>query len=145
MIGRTGWIILGIIGTVAALGAAMLLPMLGAHQQALEEQPRVQSLVESVANGELGALTRHGGYSPIGFGSNALGFALGPEDSAAIADYAVEARQISDDRFRIQAWPRPSALKHGHAAAISYFVDLSANGKILDQGWVGQDDDSDEQ
>jgi len=141
MIGRTSWVVLGVVATTAAIGAAMVLPMLGAHEQALEEQPRVQSLVETVAKGELETLNRGGSYKAITFGSSDLSSALSALDHGAIADYAVEARLISDDRFRVQAWPRPTALKHGHAAAISYYVDLSADGKILDQGWVGQDGD----
>ena len=144
MFGRPGWIILGVTGAIFAVGAGTVLSMLGAHEQALKEQPRVQSLVETIANGELNALSRHGGYSEISFGAGAASFKLDAQTAAAIADYGIEARQISDERFRIQAWPRPKALKHGHAAAVSYFVDLSANGKILDRGWVGQDDASDE-
>ncbi|MFZ1991359.1 MAG: hypothetical protein WAW96_16490 [Alphaproteobacteria bacterium] len=144
MIGRTSWVIVGVMATTAAMGAAMVLPLLGAHRQAIEEQPRVQSLVETVVKGELETFNRHGGFSAIPFGSSDPGIVLGTTDRAAIADYAVEARPISDDRFRVQAWPRPNALKHGRAAAVSYYVDLSANGKIVDQGWVGQDDNDDE-
>jgi hypothetical protein len=144
MIGRVGLVILGVLAATATLGAAMVLPVLGAHQQALKEQPRVQSLVETVVAGEIAARGTHGGYHLIPFGSSDPGIALGTNDRAAIADYAVEARQVSDDRFRIQAWPRPSALDRGRAAAVSYFVELSSDGKVLAQGWAGKDGDSDE-
>ena len=144
MIGRASWVILGVMATTAAMGAAMVLPLLGAHKQALEEQPRVQALVETVVKGELATLRRHGNYSAIPFGSSDPGITLGTTERSAIVDYAIEARPISDDRIRIQAWPRPNALKDGHAAAVSYYVDLSANGKIAGQGWVGQDDNDDE-
>jgi hypothetical protein len=140
MIGRASWIILGVMATTTAMGAAMVLPMIGAHRQALAEQPRVQSLVDTVVSGEIAALTKHGGYQKIPFGASDPDIALNAEGRAAIIDYAIEARQITEDRFRVQAWPRPKALDHGSAAAVSYFVDLSTSGKILDQGWVGKDD-----
>lgn len=140
MIGRIGWITLGVMATTAAMGAAMVLPMIGAHRQALAEQPRVQQLVDTVVSGEVATLLAHGDFQAITFGASDAGLALDGEERAAIADYAVEARQISKNRFRVQAWPRPDALKHGRAAAVSYFVDLSAEGKIIDQGWAGQDD-----
>ena len=103
MIGRTNWVILGIAAAAGALGAAVVLPMVGAHQQALKEQPRVQSLVETVVAGEINTRVSRGRYSAIAFGSSETGIALGSSDRAAILDYAVEARQIADDRFRIQA------------------------------------------
>ena len=140
MLGRVSWVIIGIMATTTAMGAAMVLPMIGAHRQALAEQPRVQSLVETVVAGEVEALGTHGVYKKISFGANDPGIALNVQNRLAIRDYAIEARQIADDKFRIQAWPRPKALAHGHAAAISYFVDLSASGKVLNRGWVGQDE-----
>lgn len=140
MIGRAGWVIIGVMATTAAIGAAMVLPMIGAHRQALAEQPRVQSLVDAIVGGEIKAMTVHGGFQKIPFGMIDPDIALDSEGHAAITDYAIEARQISEDRFRVQAWPRPKALDHGRAAAVSYFVDLSAKGEILNQGWVGRDD-----
>ena len=140
MIGRAGWIILGVMATSAATGSVMVLPMIGAHKQALAEQPRVKSLVNDVVTGEIKILAQRGTYVLIEFGANDLGIALNSESHAAIVNYAVEARRTSDGRFRVQAWPRPVALEHGHAAAVSYYVDLSAGGKIIDRGWVGQDD-----
>lgn len=140
MIGRASWIIIGVMAATAAMGAAMVLPMIGAHRQALAEQPRVQSLVDTVVGGEIKALTIHGSFQAIPFGTNDPEIALDTASRASIADYAIEARHVSKNRFRVQAWPRPNALERGHAAAISYFVDLSASGDILDQGWVGQED-----
>ncbi len=140
MIGRTSWILIGVMATTTAMGAAMVLPMIGAHRQALAEQPRVQSLVDTVVSSEIKALTVHGNYRKIPFGASEPDIALDADSHAAMTDYAIEARQISEDRFRVQAWPRPKSLERGHAAAVSYFVDLSASGQILDQGWVGQDD-----
>ena len=62
MIGRAGWIILGVMATSAATGSVMVLPMIGAHKQALAEQPRVKSLVNDVVAGEIKILAQRGTY-----------------------------------------------------------------------------------
>lgn len=126
----------GVVLATAILVGAMVLPLLLGEQHAASERPRIQSLVDSVVAAEVEKLKTESAYVPIAFGASNPEIGIPATDRRTIADYAIVARQVSSGAFRVQAWPRPSALASDHAAAVSYFVELSDDGRILTQGWL---------
>jgi hypothetical protein len=129
----------GAIGVLLIVFLIFVMPLFAERQQAEAERPRVQALVETVVAAEIEQRKSGAGYFEVSFGGHLPGATLSLSDKEAVADYAIEARQGPDGAFRIQAWPRPEALRRGRAAAVSYYVDLSVGGAIIDEGWVGSE------
>lgn len=119
---------------------SIILPVTFFKGRVAAQRERIISLVDAVVIIELEAQQRADNFIRISFQDNVSEFAYGLTDDYVTEHYAVEARYLPEGKLRVQAWPRPVALENNQAAALSYFVDLSDIGKIINSGWMPKQD-----